>query len=496
MKRKLILLKTLAVFVSLSLSLPNPAYGLRQSGIEESKAKTLFLEKLGRPTSTAGMEEGTGKEGIWKQARHLIIAMALIDLGKMAPKLKKFPLPADVRKQASELLHLLAAKQPNRDGVLGVLGALIATLNEFSQMPSFSAQRFNRLRQIIEDLEEAKNIISRNSSQISEWKGPVTPKEAKGFLVGFRWFYQSLVSKEGQEPALRADVLEPVADMLAGPTLLMYGTNKAAMDYMLAHIPYLLAEDQGESSLRQEYTRLDRIQLLGLLAVFTFSRWESGDIYYGMSIPQMRNKILFGVTVQPDASEDFADQMKTFESFPAEVQKDFLDRLLHVLSETSAAGAEEIWRSDFLDILEEAAPQGPGVLVIEAGEISRRTGLEEFVARVPKRFGQKLVLFGEGSSVIQELAARNGIAVVDSDRLVDLAVRLAGMEEAGRIGYVGDPMMAGRLSEMLPASMRVTPLKPGTTLVQMLGYLKYPQGALDAVNAAGAEELFVRARAA
>lgn len=72
----------------------------------------------------------------------------------------------------------------------------------------------------------------------------------------------------------------------------------------------------------------------------------------------------------------------------------------------------------------------------------------------------------------------------------------AGMEEANRIGYVGDPGRAGRLSSILPASMRVMPMAPGTTLNRMLGYLGYPDAVLEVINAAGAEELFARARAA
>jgi hypothetical protein len=162
-----------------------------------------------------------------------------------------------------------------------------------------------------------------------------------------------------------------------------------------------------------------------------------------------------------------------------------------------AAGAEEKWMADFLNILDEGVPQGPGVLVIEAGEISRRTGLEEFVARVPGRLGQKLVLFGEGSVVAREAAARNGIAVVDSDRLSDLAFHLMLLgEEADRVGYLGNPLAAAALSKMLPASMELTPLDPGTALDKLLRSLGYSAAALEAINAAGMEELFAGARAA
>ncbi len=158
------------------------------------------------------------------------------------------------------------------------------------------------------------------------------------------------------------------------------------------------------------------------------------------------------------------------------------------------AGAEERI-GDFLKVLEEAQPQGPGILVIEASEISRRTGLEEFAARVP-RLGRKIVLFGRNSASAKEAAARNGIPVVDSDRLEDLAAYLTGAEESERVGYVGDPERAGLLSLILPAKLQVTPFDPDTTLSRMLAWLGYPAALLDAINAAGAEELFEAARAA
>jgi hypothetical protein len=87
--------------------------------------------------------------------------------------------------------------------------------------------------------------------------------------------------------------------------------------------------------------------------------------------------------------------------------------------------------------------------------------------------------------------------MVDSDRLSDLAFHLMLLgEEADRVGYLGNPLAAAALSEMLPSSMDLTPLDPGTVLDKLLRSLGYSAEVVDAINAAGAEELFARARAA
>ncbi len=161
------------------------------------------------------------------------------------------------------------------------------------------------------------------------------------------------------------------------------------------------------------------------------------------------------------------------------------------------AGMEEIPLEKAIDLLEEAMPQGPGILVIEAGVVSRRMGLAEFVARVPRSLGDRIVLFGPESAEAREIAVRNGIAVVDSDKLSDLILQLMVLgDEADRVGYLGDPETAAVLSARLPSSMEVTPLDPETALDRLLLYLGFPQGVLETIDAMGMEELFAQARAA
>ena len=182
---------------------------------------------------------------------------------------------------------------------------------------------------------------------------------------------------------------------------------------------------------------------------------------------------------------------------PAGNEPVYLADSLMLKSSPTTAGAEEGRMRDFLNVLDEAAPQGPWVLVIEVGAISQRVGLAEFVARVPRKLAGRMILFGSESAEAKELAARNGITVVDSDKLSDLAFQLMLLgEEAGRIGFLGNPVAAAALSELLPRSMELTSLDPVTALDRLLLFLGYPDAVLGTINAAGAEELFARQRAA
>jgi hypothetical protein len=148
-------------------------------------------------------------------------------------------------------------------------------------------------------------------------------------------------------------------------------------------------------------------------------------------------------------------------------------------------------------VLDEAEPQGDGVVVIEAGAFKNRGGLEEFVGRIGPALKQRVVLFGADSASVQELAARNGVTIVASNDLVDLAFHLSGMEERGRrVGYLGDAQNANRLSTILLPGSTVTALDPQTVLPQILLFLGYPSELLSGINASGLEEQLARSTAA
>lgn len=172
------------------------------------------------------------------------------------------------------------------------------------------------------------------------------------------------------------------------------------------------------------------------------------------------------------------------------------ERLVAAFPELAAGPPAGGLEEQAMAVLDEAAPQGEGVLVLEAGVLGR-AGLEEFVGRLGPALKQRVVLFGKGSVAAKEAAARNGVVFVDSDDPADLAFRLVGLEErANRIGYVGDRKTAGVLARILPASMAVTALDPRTTLLDMFRFLGYPSALLDGINASGLEEGLARSRAA
>ena len=83
MKRPTIPLRILSIFLSLSLGLPNPAYALRQSGLEENSAKPELVNALVHPAPAAGAEEkGEGKKKKAGKAQP-------VDLGDLLEAIKK-----------------------------------------------------------------------------------------------------------------------------------------------------------------------------------------------------------------------------------------------------------------------------------------------------------------------------------------------------------------------------------------------------------------------
>ena len=149
-------------------------------------------------------------------------------------------------------------------------------------------------------------------------------------------------------------------------------------------------------------------------------------------------------------------------------------------------GLEEVeWT---MAALAQAVPERRA-LVISASVISQRTGLEEFISRLPKEMGTILIYDTQSAAAAKELAARNDkVILVDSDKMIDVAVTLAGLEEASQIGFIG-PLTDGRtLGRILPSSMAVTLLDPRVALNDLLLFLQIPWDLLQELNTAGLEE--------
>ncbi len=157
---------------------------------------------------------------------------------------------------------------------------------------------------------------------------------------------------------------------------------------------------------------------------------------------------------------------------------------------STAAGLEEM-EAVFRGVEETAA--GRRVLAVDAAEVSRRVGLEEFLARLPR--GVKTMVLGAGSIAGLELAARGRVRYVGSDQPVDWAAALAGLEE-DRITFVGKRAAGELLSRILPPSMEVSVLGPGSGLEEILLSLGLPPAFLGEINASGVEERLARERAA
>jgi len=143
----------------------------------------------------------------------------------------------------------------------------------------------------------------------------------------------------------------------------------------------------------------------------------------------------------------------------------------------------------------ESDEMGIGVLVVEAGVLSQRTGLEEFIRRVIPLINVPVIVTGRDSLTAAEMAGQ-GVVAVNSDNLVDLAIVLAGMEEADRVVYMGDSVRAGLLGRMLPNSMSVIGLGPGEGLDRVLLSLGFPRSIIEEIDAAGMEENFARLHSA
>ncbi|MCM8794428.1 MAG: hypothetical protein NC819_01305 [Candidatus Omnitrophica bacterium] len=198
----------------------------------------------------------------------------------------------------------------------------------------------------------------------------------------------------------------------------------------------------------------------------------------------------------------------TFEEFETAVKglrgplTDEQNRLLKIArtineisSQAKSAGLEAQPIGEILALMEESS-QGAGVLVVDAQTISQRTVLQELAVRLPQGLQGRVVLFGQGSVQLKEIAGRTSLVAVDSSDLVDLAAVLTGLPKADRIGFLGDPVSAGRLASLLPASMEVFPLDPQIDFSRLLLFLGIPESVLEQIDIPTLQEILATFRSA
>jgi hypothetical protein len=137
--------------------------------------------------------------------------------------------------------------------------------------------------------------------------------------------------------------------------------------------------------------------------------------------------------------------------------------------EPPTAGLEEWSPQAILAGLEESV-QGAGVVVLEAGVLKGRAGLEEFAVRVGKEVARRMVLVGLEEDEAGGLKERNpSVHQVPAGDLISLVVLLAGLEEADQITHIGEtPAVAERLRQILPPSMTVVHLNATAGLEEIL----------------------------
>ncbi|MCM8811496.1 MAG: hypothetical protein NC910_00390 [Candidatus Omnitrophica bacterium] len=145
----------------------------------------------------------------------------------------------------------------------------------------------------------------------------------------------------------------------------------------------------------------------------------------------------------------------------------------------SSAGLEqEVTR--MLHLLSEAA-QGPGVLVIQADVFQDRSGLLEFVSRIPPELSRRVVIFAPSSAGLegQEEVRKRNPKVTIVDTVMALAEHLIQMQIADRIAFLGEKLFADLLRNMVPPSMKVVSVEKITSLLDALQYLGISNSWLD-----------------
>ena len=136
------------------------------------------------------------------------------------------------------------------------------------------------------------------------------------------------------------------------------------------------------------------------------------------------------------------------------------------------------------------------MFVLDVGVISKRLGLAEFVARIPGEARNHFILFGANSAEAQEVAARNGVRLIASAGLEELAFEILRREGVTAVDYLGDAASAVQLGRILSGSVAVIHLDPATGLEEILQRMGIAPPILDTISASGLEERLEQLRAA
>ncbi len=279
---------------------------------------------------------------------------------------------------------------------------------------------------------------------------------------------------------------DPEQSVLASPNEL---SRKEVVELLAEHLPELILFPQGISVVAEgqvitltTYRRLNPPEEDFKEGVERFLLEESPLGQRGPSGDRNRYGVVIWMANMP---VDISNAGVSFRIQPKP------GHLLAFVSHYSAAGAEEV--EGKLRVLAEVMPGGQA-LAVQASEISRRAGLEEFLGRLPRNPGIKKVLLGADSLAGLELPARSDVLYVNSDDPADWGVALAGLE-AERVVFVGERAPGELLQRILP-EMEIAVLSAGAGLEQILLGMGLSTGLLEGINASGLESQLVPERAA
>ena len=194
-----------------------------------------------------------------------------------------------------------------------------------------------------------------------------------------------------------------------------------------------------------------------------------------------------------DASiELVADYLRYVRDAPVSFPPD--NRILPPILPGDATGLEE---GNLNRILPQVVGsiQGSGVVVF-GSETSSRTGLEELVRRAPPELLMRMVFLVGAARAAQLQKLNPAVQVVPDNDVKKLAALLISLPEADRVTVLGTLLLAQQLQSLLPPVMAVSRLDPVVAFRLILADLGVPDSVLDQVDAAGLEESLARAQAA
>ncbi|MCM8794901.1 MAG: PfkB family carbohydrate kinase [Candidatus Omnitrophica bacterium] len=129
----------------------------------------------------------------------------------------------------------------------------------------------------------------------------------------------------------------------------------------------------------------------------------------------------------------------------------------------------------------EEARTGRGVLVIPAQTFRIFTGLESFLKVLPGSFAADVVLWGDSPEITRLQRANPALKAFRQEDPVELAVFLAGLTDAERVGILGDSSAAQRLAPLM-ARFRIAVTVVRWDVPEILVLLGTPREVLDQLN--------------